>query len=53
VPKYDSPLLIPPVMPRAATLTLPGGKPADYFEISVRQIRQQIPVATTVSSAMG
>ena len=29
-------------MPRAATLTMPGGKPADYYEISVRQFSQQI-----------
>jgi len=42
VPKYLTPMLIPPVMPRAATITLPGGKPADYYEISVRQFRQQI-----------
>ena len=42
VPKYLTPLLIPPVMPRAATITLPGGKPADYYEISVRQFEQQI-----------
>lgn len=42
IPKYLTPLLIPPVMPRAATLTLPGGKPADYYEISVRQFEQQI-----------
>jgi spore coat protein A, manganese oxidase len=42
VPKYSTPLLIPPVMPRAARIPLPGGKPADYYEISMRQIRQQI-----------
>jgi hypothetical protein len=42
VPKYATPLLIPPVMPRADTLVLPGGKPADYYEISVRQFQQQI-----------
>ena len=42
VPKYVTPLLIPPVMPRAGTITLPGGKPADYYEISMRQISQQI-----------
>jgi FtsP/CotA-like multicopper oxidase with cupredoxin domain len=42
VPKYQTPLLVPPVMPRAATLTMPGGKPADYYEISMRQISQQI-----------
>src|SRR5512145_1423266 len=42
VTKYVTPLLIPPVMPRAATITLPGGKPADYYEISMRQFRQKI-----------
>ena len=42
VPKYATPLLIPPVMPRAATLTMPGGKPADYYEISMRQLSEQI-----------
>jgi FtsP/CotA-like multicopper oxidase with cupredoxin domain len=42
VPKYVTPLLIPPVMPRAGTITLPGGKPADYYEISMKQITEQI-----------
>jgi spore coat protein A len=42
VPKFQTAMLIPPVMPRAATITLPGGKPADYYEISVQQFPQQI-----------
>jgi spore coat protein A, manganese oxidase len=42
VPKYVTPLLIPPVMPRAATITMPGGKPADYYEISMKQFEEQI-----------
>ena len=42
VPKFVTPLLIPPVMPRAGTITVPGGKRADYYEISVRQFRQQV-----------
>ena len=42
VPKYVTPLLIPPVMPRAGTITMPGGKPADYYEISMKQMSQQI-----------
>ena len=29
-------------MPRAATITMPGGKPADYYEISMKQFAQQI-----------
>ncbi len=42
VPKYLTPMLIPPVMPRAATITQRGGKPVDYYEISMRQFTQQI-----------
>ncbi len=42
VPKFVTPLLIPPVMPKAGTLRQPGGKPADYYEISVKQLSQQI-----------
>ena len=42
VPKYLTPLLIPPVMPRAGTIAQPGGKVADLYEISVRQFSQQI-----------
>jgi FtsP/CotA-like multicopper oxidase with cupredoxin domain len=42
VPKYRTPVLIPPVMPRAGTINMPGGKQVDYYEISVRQISQQI-----------
>ncbi|OGO53668.1 MAG: bilirubin oxidase [Chloroflexi bacterium RBG_16_72_14] len=42
MPKYRTPLLIPPVMPRAGTKPMMGGKPGDVYEISVRQISQQI-----------
>jgi spore coat protein A, manganese oxidase len=42
IPKYQTPLLIPPVMPKAGTITMPGGRPGDYYEISVRQFPQQI-----------
>jgi hypothetical protein len=42
VTKYQTPLLIPPVMPQAGTVKLQGGKNADYYEISVRQFSQQI-----------
>jgi FtsP/CotA-like multicopper oxidase with cupredoxin domain len=42
IPKYQTPLLIPPVMPKAGTIKMRGGKPADYYEISVRQFAQQI-----------
>ena len=42
IPKYQTPLLIPPVMPRAGTITNPRGKPIDYYEISMTQFQQQI-----------
>jgi spore coat protein A, manganese oxidase len=42
VPKYLTPLLIPPVMPRALKLTGPGGKSIDYYEISMKQFSEQI-----------
>jgi spore coat protein A len=42
VPKFATPMLIPPVMPRTKTITLAGGKNADYYEISVKQFTQQI-----------
>jgi spore coat protein A, manganese oxidase len=42
VPKFQTPLLIPPVMPRAETITVRGGKNIDSYEISMRQFPQQI-----------
>jgi FtsP/CotA-like multicopper oxidase with cupredoxin domain len=42
IPKYATPLLIPPVMPMAGTIKQRGGKNIDYYEISVRQFAQQI-----------
>jgi FtsP/CotA-like multicopper oxidase with cupredoxin domain len=42
VPKYQTAMLIPPVMPQAGTIVMPGGKPVDYYEISMRQFSQQI-----------
>ena len=42
VAKFQTPLLIPPVMPRAGTIKQPGGKSVDYYEISMKQITQQI-----------
>jgi spore coat protein A len=42
VPKYQTPMLIPPVMPQAGTIKLKGGKNADYYEISMKQFSQQI-----------
>ena len=42
VPKFQTPLLAPPVMPRADTVVRKGGKNIDYYEISMRQFSQQI-----------
>ncbi len=42
VPKYQTPLLIPPVMPAAGRSQRQGGKNIDYYEISVKQFEQQI-----------
>ena len=42
IPKFVTPLLIPPVMPSAGTIKQKGGKNVDYYEISVRQFAQQI-----------
>jgi FtsP/CotA-like multicopper oxidase with cupredoxin domain len=41
VSKYRTPMLIPPVMPRAGRVRQ-RGKPIDLYEISMRQITQQI-----------
>ena len=42
VPKYEMPMLIPPVMPMAGKITDRMGKDVDYYEISVKQFPQQI-----------
>ena len=42
VSKFATPLLIPPVMPKAGTIVQRGGKNVDYYEISMKQISQQI-----------
>jgi FtsP/CotA-like multicopper oxidase with cupredoxin domain len=42
IDQFVAPLLIPPVMPRAGTKRITGGKNADYYEISMRQFAQQI-----------
>src|SRR6266511_757634 len=55
VPKYVTPLVIPPAMPRTAKVPVQAGKSVDYYEIAVRQFRQHIlpqsmGLATTVWS---
>ncbi|HEX5942832.1 MAG TPA: multicopper oxidase [Anaerolineales bacterium] len=54
VPKFDTPLLIPPVMPKAGTIVQRGGKNVDYYEISMKQISQQIlPVGLPATTVWG
>lgn len=42
VPRFQTAMLVPPVMPRAGTIRNTAGKNADYYEISMRQFAQQI-----------
>jgi spore coat protein A len=54
IPKYQTPLLIPPVMPRAGTKKMKGGKNGDYYEISMKQLEQQIlPVGLPATTVWG
>jgi FtsP/CotA-like multicopper oxidase with cupredoxin domain len=42
IPKYQIPMLIPPVMPKAGVIKQVKGKNIDYYEISMKQFSQQI-----------
>lgn len=42
LPKYVSPMVIPPAMPRSSKIKQQKGKNIDYYEIAVRQFQQQI-----------
>jgi spore coat protein A, manganese oxidase len=42
IPKYVTPLVIPPAMPRSTGLPTPGLRGVDYYEIAVRQFEQHI-----------
>ena len=42
VSKYQTPMLIPPAMPRAAVIKNSMGKNVDYYEISMKQFPQQV-----------
>jgi spore coat protein A len=54
VPKYQTPMLIPPVMPTAGKITDRMGKNIDYYEISVKQFAQQIlPAGFPVTTVWG
>ena len=53
IPKYQTPLLIPPVMPKADTIVR-RGQAIDYYEISMRQFTQQIlPVGLPPTTVWG
>ncbi|MDH3318243.1 MAG: multicopper oxidase [Betaproteobacteria bacterium] len=54
VPKYQTAMLIPPVMPKAGVVNQRGGKPIDYYEISMKQFAQQIlPAALPATTVWG
>jgi spore coat protein A len=54
VPKFETALLIPPVMPKAGTIVQRGGKNIDYYEISMKEISQQIlPTALPPTTVWG
>jgi spore coat protein A, manganese oxidase len=42
IPKYVTPLVIPPAMPRTSRIAQRGGRKIDYYEIAVRQFQQSI-----------
>jgi FtsP/CotA-like multicopper oxidase with cupredoxin domain len=42
VDRFVTPVLIPPVMPRAGLVRRQGAPPIDYYEISMRQLEQQV-----------
>jgi FtsP/CotA-like multicopper oxidase with cupredoxin domain len=54
IPKFGTALLIPPVMPKAGRVKLADGSSADYYEISMRQISQQIlPASLPATTVWG
>ncbi len=42
IQKYAAPLIVPAAMPRTAVIPADDGTEADYYEIAVRQFKQQI-----------
>ncbi len=42
IPKFRTPLLVPPAMPRTRKIRRRGRKNIDYYEISMRQFTQQV-----------
>ena len=53
IPKFVTPLVIPPAMPRSGVLWAKG-KNVDYYEIAVRQFQQQIlPIGSPMTTVWG
>ena len=53
LPKYETAMLIPPVMPKAGTRR-ERGMPVDYYEISMKQFQQQIlPAGSPMTTVWG
>lgn len=54
LPKFTTPMLIPPVMPKVGVIKQQSGKAIDYYEISMRQFKQQIlPVGQPLTTVWG
>jgi FtsP/CotA-like multicopper oxidase with cupredoxin domain len=54
LPKFVTPMLIPPVMPKAGVLKQKGGKLVDYYEISMKQFAEQIlPAGSPMTTVWG
>jgi len=54
IPKFQTPLLIPPVMPKVAKIVQQGGKNVDYYEISIKQFAEQIlPASLPATTVWG
>ncbi len=54
IPKYATPLVIPPAMPRTGKIVQRMGRNIDYYEIAVRQFRQAIlPAGLPMTTVWG
>jgi spore coat protein A len=54
VPRFATPVLIPPAMPRTGKVKVTGGKNIDYYEIAMRQFEQQmLPAGLPATTVWG
>jgi FtsP/CotA-like multicopper oxidase with cupredoxin domain len=54
IPHFATPLLIPPAMPRAGKIRASRGRNIDYYDLAVRQFRQQIlPIGLPTTTVWG